>query len=408
MKTRKGFTLIELLVVISIIGMLAGMLMPAVQNAREAGRRTTCINNQKQLVTALLLYQSQKNKLPAYRQPQQTNLTTTYDSATVDGYTTINWLQAIFPMLEQTQLWDQIIENPSAARVAAYNSQLKLPFLHCQSAGTPAVCGNDYVANCGVNDGFLWKMTEDVNGIYPLQSCKDNFTGTNYTAASSAYVGIDANKANGAFLDGLYQNNSGMTVDDFADGLTNTVLVSENLNVAGTDPNDFSPFGTESVGMGAMWAVGEYEIGFCWPFNVNGATGYKDTNTGVLNKSTKFVDLSGGANTFFGATCPDIVDDGGTTYATINGSNTSARAVLYPLAVNKCYRDTIDLSKALWLLARPSSNHGGIVVMGFADGGVRTVRDQIDSTVYARLLCATDKKSNILFPAQGTLNLGDL
>ena len=406
---RKGFTLIELLVVISIIGMLAGMLMPAVQNAREAGRRTTCINNQKQLVTALLLYQSQKNKLPAYRQPQQTNLVTAVsDADVVEEYTTINWLQAIFPMLEQTQLWDQVLENPRNARVAAYaTTQLKLPFLHCASAGTPAICGNDYVANCGVNDGFNWTpaATNTDNDTYGTNSLASQCTSI-FTVFATNRIGVDTSKSNGAFLDGVYSGNSGLTIDDFADGLTNTVLISENLAIANAEPSEFI-----DTGMGAMWATHEYEIGFCWPFTYGtaGDTNYIDNTSGLLKKSAAFYDWTSGTSNFFNTSlCEDIVTTGGAVYSVINGSNEGDKNALKPLGVNKCYRDNIDLANARWLLARPSSNHGGIVVMGFADGGVRTVRDQIASDVYARLLCPNDKKSNIRFPAAGTLNLGDL
>ena len=62
---RSAFTLVELLVTIAIIGLLAALLIPAVQNAREASRRTTCANNLKQLALACLNYESSHRRLPS-------------------------------------------------------------------------------------------------------------------------------------------------------------------------------------------------------------------------------------------------------------------------------------------------------------------------------------------------------
>jgi prepilin-type N-terminal cleavage/methylation domain-containing protein len=61
---KLGFTLVELLVVIAIIGMLVGLLLPAVQSAREAARKSTCLNNTKQISLAVAMYESTNHRFP--------------------------------------------------------------------------------------------------------------------------------------------------------------------------------------------------------------------------------------------------------------------------------------------------------------------------------------------------------
>src|SRR5688572_13419836 len=98
---RRGFTLVELLVVITIIAMLAGLTIPAVQRAREAGRRTQCTNNMRNIALAMAQYDSAKEKYPAsyavYRKPPVV--------ASVADSEFLSWTAKILPQIERNDLY---------------------------------------------------------------------------------------------------------------------------------------------------------------------------------------------------------------------------------------------------------------------------------------------------------------
>src|SRR5579864_3189252 len=111
-----GFTLIELLVVMAIIGILVGMLLPAVQWIREAGNRTVCANNLKQIGLAMLHYADDHNStLPVSRLDN--------GSAT--------WAVMILPYLEKNNLFKQWNTTVPYFQQTAAARQATVPILFC-------------------------------------------------------------------------------------------------------------------------------------------------------------------------------------------------------------------------------------------------------------------------------------
>ena len=127
---RSAFTLVELLVVISIIGVLVGLLLPAVQAAREAARRMQCSNNMKQIGLAIHNYEGAYRSVPGLR---FTHATITPNPA--PDWTTGGWMAPILPFLEQAGLaetynssvdWHDILNEAAISQI--------VPTFKCPSA----------------------------------------------------------------------------------------------------------------------------------------------------------------------------------------------------------------------------------------------------------------------------------
>jgi prepilin-type N-terminal cleavage/methylation domain-containing protein len=136
-RNRRGFTLVELLVVVVIIAMLVGLLLPAVQAARERARRAQCTNNQHEVGLALHQYETAKKRLPGY-----INSFGPISPLDPDAIP-LSWPVVLLQDLGRQDLWRQWrVDN---------RQKVEMPVLQCPSSET-AGYGLSYVANCGLVD----------------------------------------------------------------------------------------------------------------------------------------------------------------------------------------------------------------------------------------------------------------
>lgn len=158
---RRAFTLVELLVVIAIIGVLVALLLPAVQQAREAARRCSCVNNLSQLIIGVNHYEMAHSFYP----PGTIDAKGPIVNARL-GYHH-NWLVQTMPYLEQQNVWNavntqQSIYHPSNAPIGA----LTIPNLQCPSS--PAIPPALTYAGC--HHDSEKPIDEGDNGVFFLNS----------------------------------------------------------------------------------------------------------------------------------------------------------------------------------------------------------------------------------------------
>jgi prepilin-type N-terminal cleavage/methylation domain-containing protein len=199
--TTRGFTLVELLVVIAIIGILIALLLPAVQAAREAARRSQCANNLKQTALAMTNYDNAKKKLPpgtkywwgdepvgtpAGSDPEETNI-----SPPGVWYDDHGWYFFVCPFLEEKALVSLVHTDRSFSDTSNYNARvIKVPIFECPSDGMfpdEFVPGNPLI-NVGPNS----QMWARWRGNYAVNFGNTNYGQINQTAIDSQH-GVAAN-----------------------------------------------------------------------------------------------------------------------------------------------------------------------------------------------------------------------
>jgi prepilin-type N-terminal cleavage/methylation domain-containing protein len=347
---RRGFTLVELLVVIAIIGTLIGLLLPAVQTAREAARRSQCANQMRQVGLAVINFESTKQKLPAATDRNEFTGSpgnTGAASAQTPGY---SWIVHCLPFMEETGLYNAISTSSTKFTTSPFapttlntsgSGGLQASTVVIAPLRCPTFAGTGLVENSqqGPSNGVSWTNDAGYGSITPQVAL------TNYKAnAGTHLLSGSAHANNGVIgypvLSGTsftVSRPNGITMGSISDGTSKTILAAE----------------TRERGY-AGWIDGSST--WLTAMNISGTCSY--TNGSWRNTA-------------------------GTPVVMAN-TNTPGVGLNYtPDATNKFLTSTAWPLYGDGMAHGPSSDHaGGLVLHVFADGHVGTFTPDVDPTLY--------------------------
>ncbi len=210
-KNRNAFTLVELLVVIAIIGVLAALLLPAVNAARGAARKTECVNNMRNVAQAMLNYESSQGQLPPFAKE--------LGSGANNNLHVAGMVYSILPQIEKSVIRDEIDDliAGGAENLSGLRGSTTLKILNCPS--------NPSISQAGSPIGYV------ANGarFHPSSNTIDRLVGL-----SRANGGLSAQISDPMLTgsnDPRDHANYAVTLDYISsrDGTSQTALVSENV-----------------------------------------------------------------------------------------------------------------------------------------------------------------------------------
>ena len=228
---KTGFTLVELLVVIMIIGLLVGMLLPAVQGVREAARRANCANNLRQLGIAVFNFESSTGEFPTNQ------IGPGLQNAAANGYESgyYSWLVPILPHVEQTNVFDAIQHKSNNGDQDGFMISSDHP--------------NAIAANTKI-DMFLcpsdFPTHQNAIAMGTSNPASDNYTGNSgWPSFATGFGGERGSpvKFNGIIAlvnlsDDIAWHQDEVAIRDVLDGTSNTALISERLVQNGSSPDE--------------------------------------------------------------------------------------------------------------------------------------------------------------------------
>ncbi len=344
-RNRAAFTLVELLVVIAIIAVLAGLLTVGIQAAREASRRATCINNQKQIATAILAYTSVNDgELPPL-------------VGTKLGKE-VNWVVSVFPQLEQTNLYQQFLKTDftNDSRTDSFSFYAL----------------EDQVK--GLRTG-IFRCPSDRNRVDRYAGLEkyeyDNRTGLSYVVNCGEYDDDDKTKPAvmrcGLFYDRRNNKGSAVTLDSIKRGASNTLMMVENLQATNWFKSPWDYLSRIKLDYDNT----QYEM----------LPEPRTTPTPALGRQLWHYELKYGdltiEKTRFGGAIGDIGFRWNGSVVGFNKGNEDVFQSGHAYFKHPVYGD--------FNYARPSSNHPGIVIVTYADGSVTALDDSIAESVYLQM-----------------------